>query len=129
MPKFTFNKLVRDKLPDVYKTLQQKITVRELSSDLYSEALCAKLVEEAEELPGVNDRRVIMDELADVQQVVDDLMACHGISKEQLQKIQSDKKAQKGGFTNGVFVETIELKNNDKWVGYYRKNPKKYPEL
>ncbi|MGB4758646.1 MAG: nucleoside triphosphate pyrophosphohydrolase [Candidatus Saccharimonadales bacterium] len=129
MPKFIFNKLVRDKLPELYESIHQKITVRALSSGEYSAELCTKLVEEARELSAAHSKDAVINELADIYQVAEDLMVHYNIEKAQVDKIKTNKKADKGSFSEGVFVETIELAENDKWVDYYRRNPKKYPEI
>ncbi len=130
MPTFKFEKLVRSKLPAMYKQLNQKITSRQLSDKEVLHALRAKLVEEADEIPiESGDTQKIIQELSDVQQVIEDIKQRLDISSEQIEKARQDKLDKKGNFSDGTFVETIALDESDEWVKYYRNEPSKYPEL
>jgi predicted house-cleaning noncanonical NTP pyrophosphatase (MazG superfamily) len=130
MPTFQFNKLVRDKLPDIYEKLGQRIVWRQLTGMDLLKALRSKLVEESEEIPfEEEDRENVIDELGDVEQVIDDIKTKLGISVEEIRGAKQRKFAKKGGFSNGIFVESIELKDGDKWVDYYRQEPEKYKEV
>lgn len=130
MPTFVFNKLVRDKFRAIYDQLDQKIVTRTLSPLELKDEIRKKIIEEAMELPirdAVDDE--IIDELADVQQALDDLRDEYGVSPEQVAAAQAEKFAKKGGFREGLFVETIGLTEDDEWVEYYRNEPKKYKEV
>ena len=88
-----------------------------------------KLIEEASEIPfEYGSREDLTNEISDIQQVLDDMKAACGLSDEEVARAQETKFKKKGGFAEGIFVETIELNDGDEWVGYYRKDPKKYPE-
>ena len=130
MPTFQFNKLVRDKLPAIYKKLNETITYRTLRGKELQVALCQKLIEEAAEIPlEGGDRASIIDEISDVEQVLDDLKSELAISNEEIDQAKQKKYEVKGGFADGIFVEQIELLDGDKWIEYYRAEPSKYPEL
>lgn len=130
MPTFKFEKLVRRKLPAMYKQLNQKITSRQLSDKEFLYALRAKLAEEADEIPiESGDTQKIIQELSDVQQVIEDIKQRLDISSEEIEKARQDKLDKKGNFSDGTFVETISLDESDEWVKYYRNEPSKYPEL
>lgn len=129
MPTFRFNKLVRDKLPAIYEKLDQRITGRHLNGLALLKALQDKLIEESAEIPFENNNiESIIDELADVEQVMDDIKAKLAISDVEIEKAKQRKLAKKGGFSNGIFVESIELKDDDEWVEYYRRESEKYKE-
>lgn len=128
MPKFELNKLVRDGLRDEYERTNQNPVFRELSIDELKTQLARKIIEEANEIR-VNSRPdEVIDEAADIRQILDDIMAIYDITEEQVKLAQQKKYDKKGGFANGVFVETLELDDNDPWVGYYRRNPDIFPE-
>ncbi len=128
MPKFELNKLVRDGLRDEYERTNQNPVFRELSIDELKTQLARKIIEEANEIR-VNSRPdEVIDEVADIRQVLDDIVAIYDITEEQVKLAQQKKYDKKGGFANGVFVETLELDDSDPWVGYYRKNPDIFPE-
>jgi len=129
MPTFRFNKLVRDKLPGIYEKLDQRITWRHLNGLALLKALQDKLIEESAEIPFENNNiESIIDELADVEQVMDDIKAKLAISDIEVEKAKQRKLVKKGGFSNGIFVESIELKDDDEWVEYYRRESEKYKE-
>ena len=129
MPTFRFNKLVRDKLPGIYEKLDQRLTWRHLNGLALLKALQDKLIEESAEIPfESNNIESIIDELADVEQVMDDIKAKLAISDVEVEKTKQRKLVKKGGFSNGIFVESIELKDDDEWVEYYRRESEKYKE-
>ena len=130
MPTFQFNKLVRDGLPKMYDELKQVIVQRKLSGKEMLIALRAKLVEESAEIPFEGgDRQKIIEELSDVEQVIADIREQLSLSIEQIEDARKKKLSKKGGFAQGVFVETIRLEDGDEWVKYYRREPAKYPEI
>jgi len=130
MPTFVFNKLVRDKLPLMYKDMNQKIISRILKGKALRVALKEKLIEEASEVPSLQTPHAdVVAELADVEQLLDDLKNEYAVTNEEVSLVKNQKLAKKGGFGGGVFVESIELSDNDEWVEYYRKDPIKYPEV
>ncbi len=127
---FQFNKLVRDKLPQLYARLQQTIVTKKLSKDELLVALRQKLIEEASELPLESGMHAeIVSELSDVEQVMDDIRSQLGISCEEVNEAKQKKFVKKGGFSDGIFVEQIQLNEDDEWVDYYRAEPLKYPEI
>ena len=127
---FQFNKLVRDKLPGIYKKLNEKITYRTLQGGELQIVLRQKLIEEAAEIPLEDgDRSTLINEISDVEQVLDDLKTELSISNEEVTLAKHKKFNEKGGFSEGIFVEQIELRDDDEWVEYYRAEPAKYPEL
>ena len=102
-----FNKLVRDKVPDVIRQRGECITTATLQGEPLIRALSEKLVEESYELLDAKDLNSIVAELADVQEVMDALMREHGLSKGVVEKEQTRKRKHRGGFTKGiVLVET-----------------------
>lgn len=129
MPEFKLNKLVRDKLPYDYKKLDQVAKYKELTLAEHKAELINKLIEEADEMKAVGSIDEIKSEIADVQQALDDLIKLYDINPIEISKIQQKKFDKKGGFSNGVFVETIKLNDDDEWAGYYRANSDIFPEV
>lgn len=128
MATFIFNKLIRDKLAAEYEKMRQKATYRSLSKSEFSEALKTKLIEEAHEIIPT-DKESIVSELADVYQVIEDLMRLNEISPAEVQKAKEAKFLKKGGFAKAKFVETLELADDDDWNIYYRNQPDVFVEL
>lgn len=130
MPTFQLNKLVRDKLPAIYKSLGQKASLKKQTKAQHSKALLRKIIEETTELMQVKkSKKELIDEVADIQQVIDDFKKLQAISDIDVKNKQHKKSKKTGGFLNGKFVQTLELKDEDAWVKYYRAEPSRFPEL
>ncbi len=130
MPIFKLNKLIRDKLPIFYESIGQKANLRLLGKEEHTQALLDKIVEEVNEIPETNlTKKKLIEEVADIQQAVDDLMKLYGVSAEEVAKAQKAKDEYKGGFSKGIFIETLELQQNDTWIDYYRAEPDRFPEV
>jgi len=108
--------------------MNQKAEYRALSPTEFAAALKQKLIEEANEID-VSDRQSIIGEVADVYQVLEDMLAANNISVEEVQNTKNAKFAKKGGFAEGTYIETLELSDNDDWNDYYRKHPNLYKEI
>ena len=128
MPIFKLNKLVRDKLRDEYARIGQLAVYKDLTPDEYKLKLLEKIIEETREIKLDGPIDEITNEISDLRQVIDDLMAAYSISEEKLKFTMQLRKNLKGGFSAGVFVDTLELKDNDPWIDYYRERPDLFPE-
>jgi len=128
MPTFQLNKLVRDKLREIYASLNQKAKYKNLTSREHKRQLIRKITEEADEVDINSSISEVTDEIADLRQVLDDMMLLYGISEEQVKNSQKVSFDKKGGFIGGTYVETLELSDDDEWVDYYRKRPDIFSE-
>ena len=132
MPSFKFNKLVRDKLPEIYAKDKQTAEYKILTAEELRQAMVNKLIEEVMELRGsyVKSKKETTEELADIQQLVDDIRSEAGITLDELNEKKRGKKDRAGGFREGVFVKNIHFEDDDKkWTKYYRSRPMEYPEI
>lgn len=130
MATFSFQKLIRDKILDEHIKAGHDIKYRMLGGEELIAALRKKLHEEADEIPvrtKADDE--IIEEIADVKQIIADLEAHYEINDEQVEMVRQRKFDKKGGFACGVYVESVTLPESDEWVKYYRAAPEKYPEL
>jgi len=154
MRTFRFDKLVRDKiLPDMEK--DGSIAVwRKLNDEEFAVELAKKLEEELDELDeevGQNRERDLR-ELADVAEIYEvafdvldqdeqyDLLEAAmeelekaldmwEIDPDELLKAKAEKIDKFGAFKNRIYIETVQVKENNPWVQRYLKNPEKYPEV
>ena len=95
------NKLVRDKIPKIIRDSSNQCETTTLSNLDYIKALRQKLVEEANEAATAAPDE-LAQELADVMEVMDALMAATGISPEEVREIQKEKRLKRGGFDNRI---------------------------
>ena len=98
----TYNKLVRDKIPQIIQANGQTCTTRILDNKEYIQELNKKLLEETNEF--LKDQTV--EELADMQEVILSILKTKNTTFEQLEEIRKQKAQQRGGFKDKIFLET-----------------------
>ena len=130
MPTFRYSKLVRDNVPGFHIQDGHIVNGRQLQGEELIRALIDKLHEEADEVRAALSRQELIEELGDVQQVIDDICSLSGVSKDELLADIAKKTARKGGFSEGQYIESVTMPDeDDEWVEYCRNNPDKYPEI
>lgn len=127
--KFKFEKLVRDKIVENIIKGGDKPNHHKLKDKAYIEELKKKLLEEAIEVPREKDPKELVKEIADVQEVIDNLLAVLKVSKRKLKELQKIKNAKAGSFKKQLFVKHVEVQEDSKWLNYYLASPDKYPEI
>lgn len=114
--KKVYNKLVRDKMIDIYKhDVANKISasdysVRYLSREEALEKLKDKLLEEAQEVFEAyekEDKTHLKEEIADVIEVIDAILYHNDIDLSEVLAVRDAKKIKKGGFETGLYLESI----------------------
>lgn len=114
--KKVYNKLVRDKMIDVYKhDVANKISasdyaVHYLSREETLEKLKDKLLEEAQEVFDAyekEDKTHLKEEIADVIEVIDAILYHNNLELSEVLAIRDAKKAKRGGFEEGLYLESI----------------------
>jgi predicted house-cleaning noncanonical NTP pyrophosphatase (MazG superfamily) len=95
--KIFYNKLIRDRIPEIISSGGKQAQVEVMSEAEYREALLEKLVEEAQEATqaGKDD---LITEIADLYEVIDAILVAWNISHEEVSKLQTDRRQQRGGF-------------------------------
>lgn len=115
--KKVYNKLVRDKMVEIYEhDIQNKISassysVRYMEREETLERLKDKLLEESQEVfdaYGKEDKTHLKEEIADVIEVIDAILYHNDISLAEVLAIRDAKKEKKGGFEKGVYLEHID---------------------
>lgn len=108
--KYTYNKLVRDKIPENINSMEgRKATWRIMDDDEYIKELNKKLLEEVHEFIEEN----AVEELADVMEVIQSIMRIKNISYEELKNVQQMKREKKGGFSNKIYLVEVEQDKAD----------------
>src|SRR5262249_7411648 len=77
-----FNKLVRDKIPEVIRSRGEDVDLLRLQGEALITALKRKVVEEALEVVDSQTSKQILEELADLQEVMNALASRLGITKQ-----------------------------------------------
>lgn len=99
------NKLVRDRIPEVLKEKGISCEIKVLDDQEYHQALLEKLKEEVGEYLSATKTVHQTEELADVIEVVDALLRIHGSTLENLETVLRQKRAERGGFSQRIFLE------------------------
>ena len=94
-------KLIRDRIPEIVQAKGEVIHTRVANNEEYTTALRQKLIEEAKEFAEKGDP----EELADLFEVIDAILANESFSREEIQERQMIKAAQRGGFTQKILLE------------------------
>ncbi|OZF45387.1 nucleoside triphosphate pyrophosphohydrolase [Rhodococcus sp. 14-1411-2a] len=97
-------KLVRDLIPSIIEASGRVPKYRTLEAEDYGNALINKLFEEAHEFRDATPKNR-PEELADVLEVVRALAAHLGLSDEALDNLAVDKRAERGGFEQRIWLE------------------------
>lgn len=129
MRTFLQNKLWRDK---VVKKIQEQgsvLEMRQLDDNEFDQQLRRKLLEECQEVDTAHSKKELIEELADVLEVVDALCALHEVSRAAVQEVQRTKRNDKGGFDQRLFIIKASHKSDTKSVEYCLQQPHKYPEI
>ena len=99
-----YNKLVRDKIPDIIKDEGRTVKTRILNDKEYRVELNKKLQEEVKEY--LEDNNV--EELADIVEVIYGILNSMDVSVEEFECIRKSKADKRGAFQDRVFLEEAE---------------------
>lgn len=99
----TYNKLVRDRIPEIIEHDNRKCSVRILDDAEYIKAIDAKLDEELAEYH--KDQNLV--ELADLLEVIYAAAEARGYSVEELEILREEKAKKRGGFKKRLLLESV----------------------
>lgn len=95
-----YNKLVRDKIPDIIKSKGENCKFEVLNDEDYKDFLDKKLNEEVAEYQSSKS----LTELADIIEVIYAIAKTRGFTPEQMEELRILKKESKGGFSKGILL-------------------------
>ena len=107
MRTITYNKLVRDRIPEIIRKSGKSCLTSVLPTDKYLEMLDTKLNEELLEYQESKS----MEELADLLEVIRAVAAARGSSIEEIERIRIEKAAKRGGFEKRILL--LEVQENE----------------
>jgi predicted house-cleaning noncanonical NTP pyrophosphatase (MazG superfamily) len=102
--KIVYNKLVRDRIPEIIEADGKKANTRILSEKEYRKELIEKLLEEAKELQA----NPSAEELADIKELVIAIREALGIHAGVMEDIRRKKAAKNGRFKKRIFLESVD---------------------
>lgn len=99
-----FNKLVRDKIPEIIKADGKECEIEIASKEEIIKLLEDKLKEEVKEY--LEDKN--LEELADIMEVLFGLAHNLGYSEKDLIKKREEKLEERGGFKKNIVLEVVK---------------------
>jgi predicted house-cleaning noncanonical NTP pyrophosphatase (MazG superfamily) len=110
-----YKKLVRDLIPRRIDTNgnAEIAIVRVLDDEEYGLELRYKLLEESHEAIEADqkgDAQGVLEECADIYEVIDALLRRHNLTRAQLLIAQDQKREERGGFENRIFLIGVEAR-------------------
>ena len=99
-----YQKLVRDRIPEIIEKSGKTCSVRRLSPEDYLQSLRTKLSEELSEYLESGE----LSELADLLEVLLATAEAEGYTKEELEAVRRQKAEARGGFRERLLLEWVE---------------------
>jgi len=98
-----YNKLVRDRIPEVIESTGKKYISHIASEVEYKEELLKKVYEELEEFK----ENPCVEEMADIFEVLERLMAVYDIDVDKMLDIKEQKAKDRGAFEKRIILERV----------------------
>jgi predicted house-cleaning noncanonical NTP pyrophosphatase (MazG superfamily) len=108
MKKKTYNKLIRDKIPEIIAKNGAIPKVSVLDDERFKVALREKLVEEAKELLETKTDEEILKELSDVFQLLELIALNNNTTIAEVERQKEKRKIERGGFEKKLFLEYVD---------------------
>ena len=105
-----YNKLVRDNIPDIIEQNGEKPVIEFLNNNDYKKELLNKLKEECNEVISAENQEELLNELADVYEVLNALAHIQNKSMGDVVKIAEQKKLKRGGFEKKIYLKKVVTK-------------------
>jgi predicted house-cleaning noncanonical NTP pyrophosphatase (MazG superfamily) len=102
-----YNKLVRDRIPEIIVASGKTSSIRTLAQHEYVDELKRKLGEETTEYLSAANDEAALEELADILEVLHSLTESHGFTVEELERVRAAKAEQRGRFKDRVYLVEV----------------------
>lgn len=103
-----YNKLVRDRIPEIIAQGGKKYSTIILDNQEYINELKKKSYEELEEYMKASTDSEAIEELADVLEILHALAESHGVTINKVEEIRKEKAEKRGGFKEKIFLIEVE---------------------
>ncbi|MCD7034140.1 nucleoside triphosphate pyrophosphohydrolase [Metabacillus sp. GX 13764] len=104
----TYNKLVRDRIPEIIEATGKSFETRILEKEEYITELKKKSYEELEEYMAAESNAEAIEELADLLEIIKSFAELHGSNLNEVDNIRKEKAEKRGGFEEKIFLVQVE---------------------
>ena len=104
-----YNKVVRDKIPEIIEESGKKYTLKQLDDASFLAEIEKKLIEEVNEYSESKD----IEELADLLEVIYRISELRGVNSDELDEIRKEKAEKRGKFVSNLFLIDAEKNDSD----------------
>ncbi|SFE78434.1 nucleoside triphosphate pyrophosphohydrolase [Fictibacillus sp. FJAT-27399] len=104
----TYNKLVRDRIPEVITKTGKSFNTSILENDDYIKELKKKCYEELDEYASATNDENAIEELADLLELMHALAKIHGSDIFEVERVRQEKAEKRGGFEKRIFLMDVE---------------------
>ncbi len=104
MEKVYYNKLCRDKVPDIIRAKGFECDVREVDHDEFKREIIRKVLEEATGVTNYSGRSSLLKELADLMITVQSVQKEFNITDEELSEAVESSIEEKGGYEDRFYL-------------------------
>ena len=101
-----YNKLVRDRIPEIIEAGGSTCVTEILSDEEYLKMVDAKLDEELSEYHQEQN----LEELADLTEVIHAAVIARGYTLGDLERVRAEKAAKRGGFERKILLKEVQEK-------------------
>lgn len=106
-----FNKLVRDKIPEIIENNGDIPEIEILDDSTYSKMLDEKLLEECNEILSASNNKEKTEEIADALEVLYAMAEVIGVTMSDIETIRLDKQEKRGAFKKKILLKSTTPKN------------------
>jgi predicted house-cleaning noncanonical NTP pyrophosphatase (MazG superfamily) len=126
---FKQNKLVRDKIVEIMESKGSKLYSYKLNDQDFLKQLKLKLIEKASEVHKAQSEQELLEELAEVLEIIQNLAKLNNLTFKDLEAAQEKKRKEKGGYQERIFLSFAEHPKDSPQERYCLADPDKYPEV
>lgn len=125
---FKMNKLIRDQIPSQMLAKGIVMHNKVMNKEEFVQKLKDKLLEECKEVNESHTPEELLEELADVLEVIHALSVALDLPIEQVERKRLEKRQQKGGFDGRIFNYYVDIDEDNPAITYLSQT-KKYPQI